>query len=572
MAGGVNSTEFLKTLGMGTGVDIKQLAQTLTDAQGEPKKDVINKSIAESNAKISAYSSLLFGLDSLDTAFKTLNDKGDFQSLTSKSSDSTKMTATTTTTASTGKHHIVVSQLAKAERLASAGYSSSTSTLNSGTAFNIALTAAGVTRTVQLGNVSQITQSGTYASNSTTLNGGASFDVVIGGNTVNVDGSTFATTPSGVVSAINSITGSTGVTATYSGNKIVLTGTAGSSFAFSDTASDLSFSSTQSASSGSSTTPAGIVSAINNLDWDVTASLIDTGASSNPFKVVLQGKTGTANDFSVSLSNKVGGGTPSGIAFTTSLQSAQNAQFTVDGLSVERGTNLVTDVLTGVNLELLQTTGGSEVTLDIMRNTSEVKKKVENLVSVFNNLTVVMDTLANHESGEELGGVLVGDSTLRTVKQRVVSLVTTASTTPGTTMTSLSDIGVTLDRYGKLTINQTTLSDALDNESHFLDIRKMFSADTDIQSEFSTSNAGIAGDAIKDLRALMATDGIIKSKSTGQTKDVARFEQDLKDLEKRLAGVYDRYITQFTAMETSVNTMNGIRDSLKQQFEYQSKN
>ena len=70
----------------------------------------------------------------------------------------------------------------------------------------------------------------------------------------------------------------------------------------------------------------------------------------------------------------------------------------------------------------------------------------------------------------------------------------------------------------------------------------------------------------------MATDGIIKSKSTGQTKDVARFEQDLKDLEKRLAGVYDRYITQFTAMETSVNTMNGIRDSLKQQFEYQSKN
>ena len=34
----VNNTEFLKTLGMGTGVDIKQLAQTLTDAQGEPKE------------------------------------------------------------------------------------------------------------------------------------------------------------------------------------------------------------------------------------------------------------------------------------------------------------------------------------------------------------------------------------------------------------------------------------------------------------------------------------------------------------------------------------------------------
>ena len=100
----------------------------------------------------------------------------------------------------------------------------------------------------------------------------------------------------------------------------------------------------------------------------------------------------------------------------------------------------------------------------------------------------------------------------------------------------------------------------------------MFSADTENQSEYTTSDAGIAGDAIKTLRSLMATDGIVKSKSTGQSKDITRFEKDLRALEKRLEGVYDRYITQFTAMETSVNTMNGIRDSLKQQFEYQSKN
>ncbi len=570
----VNNTEFLKTLGMGTGVDIKQLAQTLTDAQGEPKKNVIDKAIAESNSKISAYSSLLFGLGSLDTAFKSLNDKGDFQSLTTKSSDATKLTATTTTAAATGKHHIVVSQLAKGERLASAGYASSTSSLNSVTAFTVAVTAAGTTKTVQLGGVRQITESGSFASNSTTINGGSAFNVVIGSTTIAVDGSTYATTPAGVISAINAQSGSTGVSAAYSGNKIVLTGTSGSSFSFSDTASDLSFSTTQSASSGGATTPAGLVTAINDLNWDVTASLIDTGASSNPYKIVLQGKSGTANDFSVTLANKVGGGTPSGIAFSTSLQSAQNAQFTVDGLSIERGSNTVTDVLTGVNLELLQTSGGSEITLDIMRNTSDVKKKVENLVSVYNNLTIIMDTLGNHESTEELGGVLVGDSTLRAVRQKVVSMVTATTTTPatGATMKSLSDLGVSLDRYGKLTINQTTLSDSLENETHFLEIRKMFSADTDIQSEFSTSDAGIAGDAIKTLRSLMATDGIVKSKSTGQSKDITRFEKDLRALEKRLEGVYDRYITQFTAMETSVNTMNGIRDSLKQQFEYQSKN
>ena len=569
----VNNTEFLKSLGMGTGVDIKQLAQTLTDAQGEPKKEVINNNIAESNSKISGYSTLLFGLSSLDTAFKSLNDKGDFQSLTTKSSDATKMTATTDTTASTGKHHIVVSQLAKAERLASAGYASTSSSLNSGTAFTVAVTAAGTTRTVQLGGVAQVTESGSFASSSTAINGGSSFNVVIGGTTITVDGSTYATTPAGVVSAVNASTGTTGVSAAYSSNKIVLTGTAGSSFSFSDTASDLSFTTTQASSSADgATTPSGLVSAINNLSWDVTASLIDTGASSNPYKIVLQGKAGTANDFSVTLANKVGGATPSGIAFSTSLQSAQNSQFTVDGLSIERSTNSVGDVITGVTLELLQTSGGSEVTLDIMRNTSAVKKKVENLVDIYNNFETVMATLGNHESSEELGGVLVGDSTLRVVRQKVISMVTGASSTPGTTMTSLSDLGVSLDRYGKLQINSTTLSNSLDNETYFLEIRKMFSADTDIQSEYSVSDAGIAGDAIKTLKDLMATDGIIKTKSTGQSTDVTRMQKELKELQTRLDGVYDRYITQFTAMETAVNTMNGIRDSLKQQFEYQSKN
>ena len=250
------------------------------------------------------------------------------------------------------------------------------------------MTAAGTTKTVQLGGVRQITESGSFASNSTTINGGSAFNVVIGSTTIAVDGSTYATTPAGVISAINAQSGSTGVSAAYSGNKIILTGTSGSSFSFSDTASDLSFSTTQSASSGGATTPAGLVTAINDLNWDVTASLIDTGASSNPYKIVLQGKSGTANDFSVTLANKVGGGTPSGIAFSTSLQSAQNAH-TVDGLSIERVTIPLPMLLS--NLELLQTSGEANHIRSYEKN-FRCQKESENLVSVYNNLTVIMDT------------------------------------------------------------------------------------------------------------------------------------------------------------------------------------
>ena len=138
-------------------------------------------------------------------------------------------------------------------------------------------------------------------------------------------------------------------------------------------------------------------------------------------------------------------------------------------------------------------------------------------------------------------------------------------------MQRLTDIGVSLDRYGKLEINQTTLKNSLESETTFLEVRKMFSADTDVQSEYSTSDAGIAGDAIKTLKDLMSTNGIIKSKTTGQNQNITKMEADLKALEKRLEGVYDRYIDQFTAMETAVNQMNSIRESLQQQFAYQTK-
>ena len=36
----------------------------------------------------------------------------------------------------------------------------------------------------------------------------------------------------------------------------------------------------------------------------------------------------------------------------------------------------------------------------------------------------------------------------------------------------------------------------------FEDVRKMFTADTDYQSAYSTSNAGLAGEAVKKLKDL----------------------------------------------------------------------
>ena len=77
-------TDLLQALGVGSGVDIKKLATTLTEAARAPKKEQIEAKIETAESKISGYGGLMFGLSELNTAFKDLNDKTDFQSFVHK--------------------------------------------------------------------------------------------------------------------------------------------------------------------------------------------------------------------------------------------------------------------------------------------------------------------------------------------------------------------------------------------------------------------------------------------------------------------------------------------------------
>ena len=128
-------------------------------------------------------------------------------------------------------------------------------------------------------------------------------------------------------------------------------------------------------------------------------------------------------------------------------------------------------------------------------------------------------------------------------------MVTKTSSTPGTTssttgitVSNLSDIGISINRYGKLELNETTFQSVFSDETSFENMRKMFTADTDYQSEYSTSSAGLAGDALVTIKSLTDSNGIIQTKRAGQQTDVD-FEDDLA--ETRLEKVYDRYTTIF---------------------------
>lgn len=211
----------------------------------------------------------------------------------------------------------------------------------------------------------------------------------------------------------------------------------------------------------------------------------------------------------------------SGVSFTTSLQTATDASFKVNGLTVTRSTNTVSDVIDGITLDLYTQTSGA-ARLDLNRNTSGIKDNIK-------------------------------------------GLVTSNSTTPGTNIQAARDVGISLDRYGKLSLDETKLDSALQN--NFAEVSTMFSAGTNNQSIYSPAPAGLAGNAINSIEKMLLSTGLIDTQTRNATTRIEKFKEEMTVLEARMEKLMTRYMAQFSVMENIVGNSNSMRDSLKGTFE-----
>ncbi|MSP36627.1 MAG: hypothetical protein EXR25_12935, partial [Limnohabitans sp.] len=80
----------------------------------------------------------------------------------------------------------------------------------------------------------------------------------------------------------------------------------------------------------SATTPAGIVAAINSANLGISAQLVNTGNIATPYRIMVTGASGGSNAFSLT-SLKSGSGEVTSLSFGKTLQTALDATFNVDG-------------------------------------------------------------------------------------------------------------------------------------------------------------------------------------------------------------------------------------------------
>lgn len=315
-------------------------------------------------------------------------------------------------------------------------------------------------------------------------------------------------------------------------------------------------------------TPQDIVAAINASKVGVTAQLVNTGdGTANPYQIILSGPVGLVGAFSISAQYGVGTGSP-GVVFPgghAANQAATDASVKVDGISYVRSSNELTDVVTGLTLNLKSTTS-SAATLDLTRDTTALKEKFTALVTAYNDADNILTEVSNPKSVlDTYGGTLVGDSTVRSLRQQLRSMVSGVSSTPGDNIKSLGQMGFKVDEKGVMSLDDVKLSTAL--AGNFEDVMKSFTGGYNNLGTYSTLSAGIAGDAVKKITNIISSKGSITVNTANANTLNLKYKADLERLNLRMDNLLTRYTKQFSQMESLVGQVNGQKTSLKSSFD-----
>ncbi|MFL9917760.1 flagellar filament capping protein FliD [Paraburkholderia fungorum] len=211
---------------------------------------------------------------------------------------------------------------------------------------------------------------------------------------------------------------------------------------------------------------AGMRDAINGANLGVTASIVNDG-SGTPYRLVLTSNaTGADESMQVSVQGDAGisslltyppsSGTPASSAMTQTAP-AQDAQLTVNGLALSSSSNDVGAALPGISLTLLQT---GQSTLTVANNSSSIQTDIDSFVSSYNTLQSTINSLTAYNPGGT-NGPLIGDATTTQIQNQLQQVVASALSGTGGGYSSLSDVGISLNTDGSLSVDDSTLSQAL---------------------------------------------------------------------------------------------------------------
>ena len=577
-------------------IDVAGVVSQLMQLERQPVY-LLEDRIASMQRKISAYQVVNTNLSSLAGSINkilygstsapfitpaTFNDRlasSIFTSRTATSSNESVLTAAASGTKTNGSYSIVVTQLAQAKTMVSAGFG-----LNDDLGpFNGSITMNGNNVTINLqAQGTEYTSETIYGA--VGIAGKFTINANNGGTPtpleINVTAGMTLTDIADEINLQASIAGISTATleATVNSNKLVISSAATTANSFSiiyDESSDPGFADalgiTQTQAAANNPTIRDLQEAINKADAGVFASIMYDGTD---YRLMLTAKETGAINGNFSLGGDFMG--PGNLDFDEAPgQDARDAELTVNGIAITSSSNTVKNVVEGVTLYLnnvSKITGYTndptpkpiyETTrLDVQVNNDEIVSAINEMISAYNAVTGYINYQFTYNTSTESSGVLAGDWTLRNVQSKLQSIISTGAMPVGSDYRSISQLGISYNKDGSLSLDESKLRAALDD--NFDAVTQFFLGYEVSDGSGGTTKAGGVftnlGEALKGLTDPLKSP--IQNAMQGINSNISELQKTIASYELRLQAREDMLYAQFSAADEALRTMQVTMASL----------
>jgi flagellar hook-associated protein 2 len=264
----------------------------------------------------------------------------------------------------------------------------------------------------------------------------------------------------------------------------------------------------------------------------ITFTAKDTGSSNN---IVISGTDSILSY--LGLNNTTSNGdrtlaTDTTAGYMKSNVSDLDAKLNVNGINIYRGSNTISDVLTGVTLNLLkpQETTEQPVTLTTSVNTNSVKDMITTFLSSLNDITSLINNTDK--------SLVRSENSVQQLKYNIRSIGSykVASITDANSPQYLSDIGITVDSNGLFSVSDTTkLENYLkDNPQK---VANLFTAPDGVISQVNSF-----------IYNLQGTNGFIAQRNSSLTQQIKSTDDKLKETQDKINTQAGNMRKQYTTL------------------------
>jgi len=235
------------------------------------------------------------------------------------------------------------------------------------------------------------------------------------------------------------------------------------------------------------------------------------------------------------------GADTAGYVYNTSVL---NAKINFNGLNIERNSNSISDLVTGVtlNLKSVMSADDNNVTIDIANDVSSVRSKIEGFIESFNDIYSYLKT--NSASNDGVRGVLLGDSSASSLLSLLSSTAYSSISGLGIgTINSLSEIGITFNAGTGLSISDSDqLTDALEDNAD--EVEQMF-----------TSENGIASSLYNKLLPYTGYSGYLSSRKNSLDDNIESINDSITRIQTKIDKSSETLRNQYIQLQSQLSTL-----------------